>query len=117
MASNETYDGTPATGVNAVVATSLGLEGSFGDSGRGLAEEENLVHGATGTTGHGGVEGVIISGHEDQFIRFFDANSGKPRQPLELFLIRPNLISRSMHIQHARPPVRHIVALAEQGRP
>jgi striatin 1/3/4 len=76
MASGETYDGTPATGVNAVVATSLGLEGSLGDSGRGLAEEENLVHGATGTTGHGGVEGVIISGHEDQFIRFFDANSG-----------------------------------------
>ncbi|KAF2669371.1 WD40 repeat-like protein [Microthyrium microscopicum] len=76
MASNETYDGTPATGVNAVVATSLGLEGSMSDIGRGLGEDDN-VGGPTGSMSHGGVEGVIISGHEDQFIRFFDANSGQ----------------------------------------
>jgi striatin 1/3/4 len=75
MASQETYDGTPSTGINAVVATALGLESS--DVGRGMLEDENVVHGATGSMGLGGVEGVVISGHEDQFIRFFDANSGK----------------------------------------
>lgn len=76
MASTETYDGTPKTGVNAIVATSVGLDGNMGmDSGRG-SEDESVVHGATGSTADGGVEGIIISGHEDQFIRFFDANSG-----------------------------------------
>jgi len=74
MASNETYNGTSATGINAIVATSVGLESA--DSGRGMAEDESPVHGATGSSERGGVEGVVISGHEDQFIRFFDANSG-----------------------------------------
>ncbi len=78
MASLETYDGTVATSVNAVVATTAGLEQQqLGD--------EDLGGGGSlgGPTGGGramtgsGVEGVIISGHEDQFIRFFDANSGK----------------------------------------
>lgn len=77
MASTETYDGTPKTGVNAIVATSVGLDGTMSmDSGRGISEDESVVHGATGSTADGGVEGVVISGHEDQFIRFFDANSG-----------------------------------------
>ena len=75
MASLETYDGTPATGVNSVVATTVGLEGSMRlDPTRGVAEEEGMVHGATGSAG---VDGVVISGHEDRYIRFFDANSGK----------------------------------------
>lgn len=73
MASNETYDGTPATGINAVVASSVNTEASGNEQNRGLGEDEPL-HGATGT---GGVEGVVMSGHEDQFIRFFDANSGQ----------------------------------------
>lgn len=75
MASSETYDGTPATGINAVVATSIAIEGSGTDVNRVMVEDENTgaLHGATGT---GGVEGIVISGHEDQFIRFFDANSG-----------------------------------------
>lgn len=78
MASGETYNGTPATSVNSVVATSVGLEGTMSmDSGRGVSEDESVVHGATGSSGGGGVEGVVISGHEDQFIRFFDANSGQ----------------------------------------
>lgn len=82
MASTETYDGTPATGVNAIVATALGNDnssfaGSGLDSSRGLGDEEGPVHGATGSTADGGVEGVVISGHDDRFIRFFDANSGK----------------------------------------
>lgn len=78
MASGETYDGTPATGVNSVVATSIGAEGMMAlDSGRGLSDEEGVVHGPTGSSSAGGLEGLIISGHEDQFIRFYDANSGK----------------------------------------
>jgi striatin 1/3/4 len=76
MASSESYDGTPATGVNAVVATTIGLDGSLTfDSGRGISEDETIVHGPTGSSS--GVEGMIFSGHEDRYIRFFDANSGK----------------------------------------
>ena len=85
MASLVAYDGTTATGVNAVVATTVGVEGSTSfDSGRGAAEDEALVHGATGSSN--GVEGMIYSGHEDRHIRFFDANSGKciPQYP-EIF--------------------------------
>lgn len=80
MASQETYDGTINTGINAVVATTLGLDGSLSsDSRRAITEEEsvNTVHGATGSSSSGGLEGVIISGHEDRFIRFYDANSGQ----------------------------------------
>jgi striatin 1/3/4 len=77
MASNETYDGTTNTSINAVVATSLGLEGSGAsgiDASRGL-EAEEVGGGATGS--REGVEGIVITGHEDRFVRFFDANSGK----------------------------------------
>ncbi|OAX81298.1 hypothetical protein ACJ72_04365 [Emergomyces africanus] len=76
MASLETYDGTRATGVNSVVASTMGFDGTANlDPNRALAEEEAIVHGATGTSG--GVEGVVISGYEDRYIRFFDANSGQ----------------------------------------
>ena len=75
MASLETYDGTPATQVNAVAATVVGFDGTLSfDSGRGVSEDESEVHGATGSSS--GVEGMILSGHEDRHIRFFDANSG-----------------------------------------
>ena len=74
MASLETYDNTVATSVNAVVATTASLEQG---SNKGIGEED--AGGPTGSSGSSGsgVEGVIISGHEDRFIRFFDANSGK----------------------------------------
>jgi len=72
MASQETYDGTPATGVSSVVATTMSLE-SGAEEGK---EEEVLVAGATGGA-QGGIGGVVISGHEDQYVRIFDANSGQ----------------------------------------
>ena len=79
MASLETYDGTPSTGVNSVVATTVGFDGSAHlDPNRTMAEEE-VVHGATGSSS---VEGVIISGYEDRYIRFFDANSGMSNVPV-----------------------------------
>ena len=83
MASMETYDGTPATGVNAVVAAAIGMDGSsvMLDSGRGPGEDEGVMHGATGGI-RGSLEGMVLSGHEDQFIRFFDANSGMFSFPL-----------------------------------
>ncbi|KAF2254054.1 striatin Pro11 [Trematosphaeria pertusa] len=78
MASAETYDGTPATGITSVVTTSQSIEGTASqETGRGVSEEEGVVHGPTGSSSAGGIEGVIISGHEDQFIRFYDANSGQ----------------------------------------
>lgn len=76
MASLETYDGTPGTGVNAVAVTTIGLDGTLSlDSGRGVSEDEATVHGPTGSSS--GVEGMVLSGHEDRYIRFFDANSGQ----------------------------------------
>lgn len=76
MASTETYDGTIKTAVNAIVATTSGLDSSLTfDAGRGGVEDIDAISGATGSSR--GVEGTIITGHEDCFIRFFDANSGK----------------------------------------
>ena len=79
MASNETYDGTRATSINAVVATSsaaLSIEPSQGWNDR-TEPEEALGAGPTGSAQ--GVEGVVVSGHEDRYIRFFDANSGESK--------------------------------------
>ncbi|KAI1374827.1 WD40 repeat-like protein [Hypoxylon crocopeplum] len=74
MASLETYDSTINTSVNAIVATTVGLDQS---SGSGLGDEDTGGPTGGGGTAGSGVEGVIISGHEDRFIRFFDANSGQ----------------------------------------
>ena len=95
MASQETYDGTANTAVNSVVVanasggadTGGSVGGTMADSGRagmagggssGAEEGEGAMqqHGATGNSREGGVEGTIITGHEDRFVRFFDANSG-----------------------------------------
>lgn len=81
MDSLETYDGTIKTSVNAVVATTIGLDQGNQHHGTNIGGEEDPAMG--GPTGGGramagsGVEGTIISGHEDRFVRFFDANSGK----------------------------------------
>jgi striatin 1/3/4 len=77
MASLETYDGTVSTSVNAAVATTAGLDHQ---PHQGLSEEDTAGGGPTGggrAMAGSGVEGVIISGHEDCYVRFFDANSGK----------------------------------------
>ncbi|KAJ4288820.1 1,2-dihydroxy-3-keto-5-methylthiopentene dioxygenase [Collariella sp. IMI 366227] len=77
MASLETYDGTVATSVNAVVATTVGLDQQ---PHQGMSEEDSAGGGPTGggrAMAGSGVEGVIISGHEDCYVRFFDANSGQ----------------------------------------
>jgi striatin 1/3/4 len=75
MASNESYDGTPATGITSVVTSSQHLEGASQEAGRDGPDGDG-IHGPTGSNNGGGLEGVIISGHEDHLIRFFDANSG-----------------------------------------
>lgn len=83
MTSGETYDGTMNTSVNSVVATTVGLDQSQHQSTHGGLGEDDSSGGGAGPTGGSrqmagsGVEGTIISGHEDRFIRFFDANSGK----------------------------------------
>ncbi|PHH68196.1 hypothetical protein CDD80_192 [Ophiocordyceps camponoti-rufipedis] len=75
MDSMETSDGTKATSVNAVAATTSGLDqggqhhGSNGDDAGGPTGGRSMAG--------SGVEGTIISGHEDRFVRFFDANSGQ----------------------------------------
>ena len=99
MASKETYDGTPKTGVNAVVTTSVSLlpEGTGSGTRMGMMDGQSdedasggavsmVMHrSATGSSERGGVEGVIISGHEDRYIRFFDANSGMQLSLLIIF--------------------------------
>jgi len=96
MASLETYDSTLRTSVNVVVATTSRLEQS---SNNVLGEEE--AGGPTGGTGSSGsgIEGVIISGHEDQWIRFFDANSGKlSEQDVVLYFLSKLMVCRTMYL-------------------
>jgi striatin 1/3/4 len=117
MASLETYNGTESTGVNAIVATTNGLDGSLSfDSGRGLSEDDSVVGGATGSSG--GVEGIVISGHEDRFIRFYDANSGKnPNRHLSSHLQRAHGISgQCTYNMLAHPAAISALSLSPDGR-
>lgn len=93
MASLETYDGTIDSSVNAVAATTVALEHSQQSShgAMGINDDDSNAGGAGPTGGSrqmagSGVEGNIISGHEDRFIRFFDANSGKSTVLTIIFL-------------------------------
>ena len=96
MASQETYDGTPSTGVNAVVANTQGFDTSSSPvpGRRGSMGEDDVVHGATGS--EGGVEGVIITGYEDRYIRFFDANSGKFAFSLSMYKTADNVQANAL---------------------
>lgn len=124
MQSSETYDGTMNTSINTVVATGMGLEGAGqggGDASRGVVEAEEVGAGATGS--REGVEGVVISGHEDRYVRFFDANSGMfLYSPSSFFAnvthANPPIFShRPSHVHHARPPLGHLLSLPQQRRP
>lgn len=94
MASNETYDGTLATSINTIAATSSASLGAEGSGGWGEEQEESVGAGPTGSAQ--GVEGVVVSGHEDRYIRFFDANSG---QCTYTMLAHPSAIS-SLSLSH-----------------
>ena len=120
MASSETYDGTPNTSINAVVATSSSLEqhggGALDAATRGLDAEE-VGGGATG--GREGLEGVVITGHEDRFVRFFDANSGKSPSHFsvyhELGLTLPSL-GQCTYTMLAHPSAISALSLSKDGR-
>lgn len=98
MDSMETYDGSIKTSVNAVVATTIGLDQGGQHHGATIGEEES--GGPTGgrSMAGSGVEGTIITGHEDRFVRFFDANSGKSisQSPKAEPILTQNF--RSMHV-------------------
>ena len=115
MASLETYDGTPSTGVNAVVASTIGFDGTLGlDPSRGFSEEDSVVHGATGSSG--GVEGVIISGYEDRYIRFFDANSGMSAPHLSSFGLLTWFSGQCTYTMLAHPSAISSLSLSPDGR-
>lgn len=119
MASLETYDGTPSTGVNSVVTSTIGFDGTASlDPNRALTEEETVVHGATGTSG--GVEGVIISGYEDRYIRFFDANSGKsqymPTLPENIWSNESLHLGQCTYTMLAHPSAISSLSLSPDGR-
>jgi striatin 1/3/4 len=72
-----------------------------------------------------GVEGVIISGHEDQFIRFFDANSGELSPYYALYhtiglkssiLIKAWLIGQCTYNMLAHPASISSLSLSPDGR-
>ena len=115
MASGETYDGTSATGITSVVTTSQSMEGGQSqESGRGNDEES--VHGPTGSNSGGGVEGVIISGHEDKFIRFFDANSGELFLSLQTTCMTNNSIGQCTYSMLAHPAAISSLSISKDGR-
>lgn len=116
MASNESYDGTPATGITSVVTSSQHLEGPSQEAGRGGSEEEGN-HGPTGSSSGGGLEGVIISGHEDHLIRFFDANSGMFHQSCFRCSILLTLNSgQCTYSMLAHPAAISSLSLSKDGR-
>lgn len=115
MASLETYDGTLNTSVNAVVATTVGLDQGQHQTSHGTMgmNDDDSNGGGAGPTGGSrqmagsGVEGTIISGHEDRFVRFFDANSGKSRIFCISFLLNSFAICvllNTCHILQANVP-------------
>ena len=115
MASNESYDGTPATGITSVVTSSQYLEGPSQEAGRGGSEEEG-IHGPTGSNSGGGLEGVIISGHEDHLIRFFDANSGTIFYSLASDIRLTLKLGQCTYSMLAHPAAISSLSLSKDGR-
>lgn len=115
MASQETYDGTPNTGVNAVVASSTGFDTtqSMPPQRRGSLGEDDVVHGATGS--EDGVEGLVIAGYEDRYIRFFDANSGKYGRPVSTISTN-ELTGQCTYTMLAHPSAISSLSLSPDGR-
>lgn len=64
LQSQETYNGSPKTGVNKIVTV----------TGGALGQQEDEEGGPTGE--RGGLEGIVMAVHEDRYLRFYDANSG-----------------------------------------
>jgi striatin 1/3/4 len=114
MASNETYDGTPATGITSVVATSQSIEGPSQEAGRGGTDED--IHGPTGSSSGGGLEGVVISGHEDQYIRFFDANSGESPCNIDVNYSLTSSLGQCTYQMLAHPSAISSLSLSKDGR-
>ena len=116
MASLETYDGTRDTGVNTVVASSTGFDtaASATSGRRGSLGEEDHHGGATGGQ-ESGVEGVVIAGYEDRFIRFFDANSGESRT-LPLLIILLTRLGQCTYDMLAHPSAISSLSLSPDGR-
>jgi striatin 1/3/4 len=119
MASLETYDGTTKTSVNSVVATTVGLEQSA-QTGMGAEEDIAVSGGPTGGSRQmagSGVEGVIISGHEDQYVRFFDANSGTLSVHASTAILVPNLsLGQCTYSMLAHPAAISSLSLSPDGR-
>ena len=119
MQSFETYDGTMNTSINAVVSTNVGFEGSgqVMDGPRGV-EAEEVGAGATG--GREGVEGTVISGHEDRYVRFFDANSGKftslDPTPRSRYYGTNSTAGQATYTMLAHPAAISALSLSKDGR-
>lgn len=116
MASQETYDGTQDTGINAVVASSTGFDTnqSGTPARRASLGEDDIVHGATG--GEGGVEGFVIAGYEDRYIRFFDANSGKCFTPSTFTSSLTTVPGQCTYTMLAHPSAISSLSLSPDGR-
>jgi striatin 1/3/4 len=117
MDSLETYDQSNKTSVNAVVATTIGLD-QANQNHSGSIGEEDASAGATGggrSMAGSGVEGTIISGHEDRFIRFFDANSGK-FLILRVMTNTNNLSGQCTYNMIAHPDAISSLSLSPDGR-
>ena len=118
MASHESYHGSMDQSINTVVAASLGLEGAGTnviDAARGL-EADEVGAGPTGS--REGLEGVIISGHEDRFVRFFDANSGTylPSFPAHVASTDATVTGQCTYNMLAHPSAISSLCLSKDGR-
>ena len=75
MASLETHNGTLSAAVNAVAATTEGLDGTLRfDASRSVFGDKSVTFGATCSDSR--LMGMVLSGYDDGYVRCFDAKSG-----------------------------------------